>query len=99
MAITATAEQATMAMVAARLPSSSFFRRWDAALRRHLGPLLLLAALPAAVDWGGDLVGLWLNTPASRYVTGGLFGVVAGMCLARALARSARGSVGERVKG
>lgn len=51
--------------------SYPLFRRWDATLKRHLAPLLLLAALPAAIDWGGDFVGLWLNTPVSRFVTGG----------------------------
>ncbi len=57
---------------------------------RHTGRLLLAAALPAAVDWGGDVAGLWMNTPATRVATGALFGVVAGCCLARALAQASR---------
>jgi hypothetical protein len=37
------------------------------------------------VDWLGGVLGLWINTPASRFLTGGFFGLVAGYFLARAL--------------
>jgi uncharacterized membrane protein len=49
-------------------------------------PLLLgAAALPAAIDWGGDILGWWVNSPASRVLTGSVFGLVAGYALARAV--------------
>ncbi len=48
---------------------------------------VLAAMLPAAVDWGGDVLGLWANTVGTRFVTGLWFGVVAGVLFARALAR------------
>ncbi|MEM1125418.1 MAG: DUF2085 domain-containing protein [Bacteroidota bacterium] len=48
--------------------------------------LLLVASLaPAGVDWGLGLLGVWVNTPTSRLVTGALFGVAAGYILAREL--------------
>jgi len=47
--------------------------------------LLLASVLPAGVDWLGDVLGLWTNTPASRMITGALFGLVAGYYLARAV--------------
>lgn len=52
-------------------------------------PLLLLglAALPGVIDWSGDVVGIWINTPVSRIITGGWFGVLAGMLLAAAVLR------------
>lgn len=43
---------------------------------------LVLAALPAAVDWGLGALGLWANTPMSRALTGAVFGAVAGAVLA-----------------
>ncbi len=65
-----------------------FLLSWDAFIGRRLGPLLLVAGLPAAIDWGGDVVGLWVNTPAGRFATGAIFGIAAGVCLARALGRA-----------
>lgn len=64
------------------------FLRWDELLGQHAGVVLLASGLPAAIDWAGDVVGLWMNTPASRFITGSLFGLVAGIYLARALARA-----------
>ena len=46
------------------------------------GRLLALAALPTALDWLLGAAGLWANTPASRTLTGALFGAVAGAVLA-----------------
>ncbi len=47
---------------------------------------VLAAVLPAALDWGGDVLGLWTNTAGTRVATGLWFGVVAGVLFARALA-------------
>lgn len=41
------------------------------------GRWLLLAALPALIDFGGGYIGLFTNTFFSRAATGGLFGAVA----------------------
>lgn len=43
---------------------------------------LVAAALPTALDWALGAAGLWANTPASRGLTGALFGLVAGAILA-----------------
>lgn len=42
---------------------------------------LVLAALPTSLDWALGALGIWSNTPASRMLTGALFGVVAGAIL------------------
>lgn len=42
---------------------------------------LVLAALPTAADWAVGALGIWANTPASRLLTGALFGLVAGAIL------------------
>lgn len=42
---------------------------------------LVAAALPTAVDWLLGATGVWANTPASRLVTGALFGLAAGVIL------------------
>lgn len=48
-------------------------------------PLVLaLSGIPMAVDWAGDMAGLWTNTPGSRVATGAVFGIVVGLMLARA---------------
>lgn len=46
------------------------------------GRWLLWAVLPTAADWGLGASGLGVNTPASRVLTGLLFGAVAGVVLA-----------------
>jgi len=49
------------------------------ALRKRLKPLPLKAflalLLPLAVDGTGQLLGLWVSSPLSRVITGGLFGI------------------------
>lgn len=60
-------------------------RRWDHVLGRRAGLVLLLALVPMGIDWGGDVAGLWTNTPVTRLLTGGVFGLAAGYYLARAL--------------
>ena len=47
--------------------------------------LLVLATVPGFVDWAGEVVGIWTNTPLSRVMTGGWFGVWAGMLLGSAV--------------
>ncbi len=47
--------------------------------------LLILAVLPGVLDWSGDVLGFWTNTPFSRVLTGGWFGVWAGMLLGSAV--------------
>jgi uncharacterized membrane protein len=44
---------------------------------RHGRYLLLGSLVPMGVDWVGPILGLWGNGPASRALTGLLFGVVA----------------------
>lgn len=45
-------------------------------------PLLLgLSAMPMVLDWGGEVLGLFRNTPGSRLATGLVFGLVAGAFL------------------
>lgn len=51
--------------------------------------LLVMAAVPGVVDWSGDMVGLWTNTPVSRVATGAWFGLLAGLLLASAVLMSA----------
>ncbi len=58
----------------------------DAWLQRHAARLLLLSLVPATVDWLLGVTGLWANTPLSQALTGGVFGAVAGLYLARGLA-------------
>jgi uncharacterized membrane protein len=49
-------------------------------------PILLLSVVPAGIDWFGDVMGWWVNTPATRVITGGIFGLTAGYFFARAIA-------------
>lgn len=60
-----------------RAPSGA---RWE-------GAVLLVAILPAALDWGGDVFGLWTNTVVTRVGTGAWFGLLAGYVLAHAVAK------------
>ena len=49
--------------------------------------LLIVASLvPLALDWGLGIVGIWANTAESRLITGAIFGVAAGILVARAMA-------------
>ena len=63
-----------------------FVRPFADALARR-APLVLAAALaPTALDWAVGVAGVWTNTPASRTLTGALFGAAAGVYLARGFA-------------
>ncbi len=46
---------------------------------------MLGAAIPAVVDWSGDVLGIWTNTPVSRMITGGILGLFAGYFLVAAI--------------
>lgn len=59
--------------------------RFDAFLSRYARWILGLSLLPASIDWGLGATGIWHNTPTSRLLTGGIFGLVAGAYLVRAL--------------
>lgn len=59
--------------------------RWDRTFGTYAPYILVASLVPAGIDWGLGLVGVWDNTPASRLATGILFGLVAGYYLARAL--------------
>ena len=54
-----------------------------------LGPagrwILPLSLVPLSIDWSLDVFGLWTNTPTSRLITGGLFGLAAGYYFTRAV--------------
>lgn len=60
------------------------------AYRRIEGGILLAAVVPAALDWVGDVLGLWTNTAGSRMATGLWFGLLAGYLFAYAVTRVAR---------
>jgi uncharacterized membrane protein len=53
---------------------------------RRMAPWVLGGSLvPIAIDWGGDMLGFWSNTPVSRMSTGLVFGIVAGYFLVTAM--------------
>ena len=60
--------------------------RFDAWLWRYTRWLLVGALVPMGIDWLGDAVGLFVNTPLSRTLTGAVFGYVVSYLLARGLA-------------
>ncbi len=60
-------------------------RPWSGWLGRSARWLVPLSLVPMSIDWGGEVLGLWTNTPWSRLLTGGGFGLVAGVYLARAV--------------
>lgn len=57
-------------------------QRWA----QHDRWVLLAAVLPAALDWGGDVLGLWSNTVGTRVTTGVWLGLAVGIVFARSLA-------------
>jgi len=44
--------------------------------------------MPAFLDWGGGIIGVWTNTPSTRVVTGLIMGTAAGYFLTAAIADS-----------
>lgn len=62
-----------------------FLVRYSRMLMRHAGIVIVLSLAPASIDWMGDVLGLWANTPLSRVATGLVFGAAAGFYFARAV--------------
>lgn len=60
--------------------------RFDVWLWTQARWLLTLSLVPMAIDWGGDALGLFVNTPLSQAATGLVFGAAAAYLLARGLA-------------
>ena len=60
--------------------------RWDARLNQLAPILLTIGVIVPGVDWFGDVLGVWTNTPVSRMLTGAVFGLAAGYFLSRAMA-------------
>ena len=60
-------------------------RPWNSWIERHAKYLVAGSLIILATDWGGDIVGLWTNTPWSRAFTGTVFGCVAGYFLVCAI--------------
>jgi len=54
--------------------------------------IVMLAGLPAGIDWLGDILGFWENTTASRFITGAVFGLAAGYLLAEGISDIVRAS-------
>lgn len=48
--------------------------------------VLVVGALPMGLDWGLDVLGVWVNTAASRAASGAWLGGALGVLLAHALA-------------
>lgn len=58
-------------------------------LDRRLAPLILgLSLVPMIIDWGGEVIGVFSNTPGSRIATGLVFGLVAGLFFVTSLAQT-----------
>jgi uncharacterized membrane protein len=55
-------------------------------VKRYASLLIVASLVPLALDWGLGIVGIWANTAESRFITGAIFGVVAGILVARAMA-------------
>lgn len=53
--------------------------------KSHFAVLVfVLSVLPLGIDWFGDIVGWWVNTPASRMITGSIFGITFGYFFTKA---------------
>ena len=58
-------------------------RRWSGGSARIL---MAVSFLPLSLDWGLDVLGLWTNSAVSRMATGGVFGLMASVLVARGMA-------------
>ncbi len=58
-------------------------------LRKHPLLFLIAALTPLGIDWGLNFLGWWHNTPPSRMLTGGMFGVALGFLLAKGILEQA----------
>ncbi|MCY3999773.1 MAG: DUF2085 domain-containing protein [Bacteroidetes bacterium] len=59
-----------------------FYWKWIA---RHARMMIIVSIVPLVIDWGFGIVGVLSNTPESRFVTGFLFGIVAGGLVAHGM--------------
>lgn len=64
--------------------------RWDRKLMRFAAPIIVASLVVPGVDWLGGLLGLWVNSPASRIATGFVFGFTAGYYFVRAVSEIVR---------
>lgn len=62
-----------------------FTGRWTPPV--SVGVLLVGALAVPSLDWLGHVGGLWVNTPVSRVVTGGVLGLVVGWVVVQSLIR------------
>jgi len=62
---------------------------WRRGIQRRALQLLLGAIALVGLDWIGPILGTWPNVPISRFVTGGMLGVVAGLLAGVGLLRTA----------
>ena len=71
------------------LPAAALFYLGLRRVDGYLGPagrwILPLSLIPLSVDWILDVIGWWSNTPVSRLITGGIFGLAAGYYFTRAV--------------
>ena len=58
------------------------FWRW---INKNERSIVVASLIPLMIDWGFGLLNIWNNTPESRFITGAIFGLVAGGLLAHAL--------------
>ncbi len=61
---------------------------WCRCIQRRALSLLLGATGLLGLDWIGPILGTWPNVPISRFVTGGILGVVVGLLAGVGLLRS-----------
>jgi uncharacterized membrane protein len=54
---------------------------------------MAIAAMPMLADWALDYFGVWINTTASRSLSGAVFGLAAGAVIAASVARPCKRSV------
>ena len=53
---------------------------------RNARVFVIASLAPLALDWGLEVLDIWHNSAGSRFLTGAIFGVVAGVLVARAMA-------------
>ena len=70
----------------------AFGGRIAAGFEAHVSPWIVLAigAAPAGVDWLGPWLGLWTNTPSSRFLTGLWLGGAVAWMVVRAIRCASR---------
>jgi len=59
------------------------FRGWNGKIGRTM---VIASLVPLTVDWGLRFLHIWNNTAESRFVTGVIFGIVAGVLVTHAMA-------------